>query len=115
MASLDEDIEAAESTAPRGAPWLRLAQLPERLAAASYAPDAFRTELRDAAPGVPPSMEIDFRYKTGIGLARFGQLGRAREAWADGMRPKPPATPPRNNAPANRTAVRAKDAITSAG
>ena len=45
-----------------------------------------RTELRDAAPRMPPSMEIDFRYKTGIGLARFGQLGRAREAWADGMR-----------------------------
>ena len=44
-----------------------------------------RTELRDAAPRMPPSMAIDFRYKTGIGLARFGQLGRAREAWADGM------------------------------
>src|ERR1041385_2738712 len=48
MASLDEDIEAAESTGPRSAPWLRLAQLPERLAAAGFAPDAFRTELRDA-------------------------------------------------------------------
>ncbi len=45
-----------------------------------------RTELRDAATRMPPSMEIDFRYKTGIGFARFGQLGRAREAWADGMR-----------------------------
>ncbi|HEY6947421.1 MAG TPA: hypothetical protein VI297_01290, partial [Gemmatimonadales bacterium] len=45
-----------------------------------------RTELRDAATRMPPSMEIDFRYKTGIGLARFGQLGRARETWADGMR-----------------------------
>ncbi len=45
-----------------------------------------RTDLRDAAPRMPPTMAIDFRYKTGIGLARFGQLGRAREAWADGMR-----------------------------
>ena len=48
MASLDEDIEAGETTVIRGSPWLRLAQLPERLAAAEFAPDAFRTELRDA-------------------------------------------------------------------
>jgi tetratricopeptide (TPR) repeat protein len=45
-----------------------------------------RTDLRDAATRMPPSMEIDFRYKTGVGLARFGQHARAREAWADGMR-----------------------------
>ena len=32
----------------RSAPWLRLAQLGDRLAAASFAPEAFRTELRDA-------------------------------------------------------------------
>ena len=44
MASLDEDIEAADTSVTRGVPWLRLAQLPERLAAASHAPDAFRTE-----------------------------------------------------------------------
>ena len=46
MASIDEDIESG--TVERGSPWLRLAQLPERLAASSYAPDAFRTELREA-------------------------------------------------------------------
>jgi hypothetical protein len=34
MASLGEDIEATETTVLRTAPWLRLAQLPERLAAA---------------------------------------------------------------------------------
>jgi hypothetical protein len=45
-----------------------------------------RTDLRDAALRMPPSMEIDFRYKTGVGLARFGQHARAREAWAEGMR-----------------------------
>ena len=45
-----------------------------------------RTDLRDAAPRMPPSMEVDFRYKTGVGLARFGQHARAREAWAEGMR-----------------------------
>src|SRR5499427_6742953 len=48
MASLDEDIEATDTVVGRSTPWLRLAQLPERLAAASYAPDAFRTELKEA-------------------------------------------------------------------
>src|SRR5688572_26919380 len=47
MASLDEDIEATETTVTRH-PWLRLAHLPERLAAAKYAPDAFRKELQEA-------------------------------------------------------------------
>ncbi len=45
-----------------------------------------RSQLRGVAERMPPSMAIDFHYKTGIGLARFGQLARAREAWADGMR-----------------------------
>jgi tetratricopeptide (TPR) repeat protein len=45
-----------------------------------------RSELRDAVPRMPPSMSIDFRYKSGLGLARFGQTARARETWADGMR-----------------------------
>ncbi|HYJ42472.1 MAG TPA: nucleotidyltransferase domain-containing protein, partial [Steroidobacteraceae bacterium] len=48
MESLEEDIEATETTALRNAPWLRLAHLPERLAEAAFAPDAFRTELRQA-------------------------------------------------------------------
>src|SRR5262252_9079544 len=48
MASLDEDIEAAESTGTRTTPWLRLAGVPERLAAAAHAPEAFRAELREA-------------------------------------------------------------------
>lgn len=45
-----------------------------------------RTGLREVAPRMPPSMAIDFQYKTGVGLARFGQIARAREAWVDGMR-----------------------------
>ncbi len=45
-----------------------------------------RAELRDAGTRMPPSMKIDLLYKTGVGLARFGQAARAREAWADGMR-----------------------------
>jgi hypothetical protein len=31
-------------------------------------------------------MAIDYRFKAGTGLARFGQFARAREAWAEGMR-----------------------------
>jgi tetratricopeptide (TPR) repeat protein len=45
-----------------------------------------RGEIRDAMTRMPPSMKTDFLYKTGLGLARFGQTARAREAWADGMR-----------------------------
>jgi hypothetical protein len=44
-----------------------------------------RAELRDVVERMAPSMAVDFRYKTGLGLARFGQFARAREAWADGM------------------------------
>jgi len=44
-----------------------------------------RAGLRDAVDRMPPSMAIDFRYKIGLGLARFGQFARAREAWAEGM------------------------------
>ncbi len=45
-----------------------------------------RGELREAAGQMPPSMAIDYRFKAGVGLARFGQFARAREMWADGMR-----------------------------
>src|SRR6187401_1746371 len=48
MGSLEEDIEANETTLLRSAPWLRLAHLRERLAGAAYAPEAFRTELKEA-------------------------------------------------------------------
>jgi len=48
MASVDEDIEANETTVLRSAPWLRLANLAERLVAANDAPEAFRVEIRDA-------------------------------------------------------------------
>src|SRR6188472_1585692 len=48
MASVDEELEPNETTVARHSPWLRLAQLPERLAAAGHAPGAFRTELSEA-------------------------------------------------------------------
>ena len=48
MASLDEDIDASDTTVLRKAPWLRLGNLPERLADAKFAPEAFRKELQEA-------------------------------------------------------------------
>src|SRR5262245_63206022 len=48
MASIDEELEPHETTIIRNAPWLRLAQVPERLAAAGHAPEAFRAELQEA-------------------------------------------------------------------
>src|SRR5688572_17309629 len=47
MASLDEDIDASETTV-LDQPWPRLANLGDRLAAAKHAPDAFRKEIQDA-------------------------------------------------------------------
>src|SRR3954469_18555760 len=64
MASLDEDIEASETTILRGAPWPRLAHLPERLATANYAPDAFRTELRDAHAELVDRFKADESVET---------------------------------------------------
>jgi tetratricopeptide (TPR) repeat protein len=34
---------------------------------------------------MPPSMNADYLYKLGVGLARFGQISRAREALSAGM------------------------------
>src|SRR6187402_1505044 len=48
MSTVDEDIQAAEEPAPKSLPWLRLAQLGERLQAANHSPDAFRKELQEA-------------------------------------------------------------------
>ena len=40
--------------------------------------ERYRQETRTAEDRMPPSMAIDYRYKVGIGLARFGKEGRAR-------------------------------------
>src|ERR1044072_1307201 len=64
MASVDEDIEAGETTVLRGTPWLRLAQLPERLAGAGHAPEAFRTELRDAHAELAERFRADESVET---------------------------------------------------
>ena len=44
-----------------------------------------RTAARELADRMPPSMAVDFRYKVGLGLARFGQTARARAAWQDAL------------------------------
>jgi tetratricopeptide (TPR) repeat protein len=44
-----------------------------------------RTAARDLVDRMPPSMSVDFRYKVGLGLARFGQKARARAAWQQGL------------------------------
>jgi len=42
-----------------------------------------RHELAECASRMPPSMAIDYRYKVGVGFARFGRLARARAAWEE--------------------------------
>ena len=44
-----------------------------------------RTAARALADRMPPSMSVDFRYKVGLGLARFGQAARARAAWQEAL------------------------------
>lgn len=44
-----------------------------------------RSTARDLADRMPPSMAVDFRYKVGLGLARFGQPLRARAIWEEGQ------------------------------
>ena len=42
----------------------------------------FRRNLAEAearAEAMPPSMAVDFHYQAGVGMARFGRLGRARK------------------------------------
>ncbi len=44
-----------------------------------------RTTARELVDRMPPSMAVDFRYKVGLGLARFGQTARARAAWQEAL------------------------------
>jgi hypothetical protein len=44
-----------------------------------------RAEAADVLDRMPRSMAADFHYKSGIGLARFGQLHRARELLQAGL------------------------------
>jgi [protein-PII] uridylyltransferase len=87
VASLDEDIEAAESTAVRGTPWPRLALLPERLAAAAHAPEAFRVELREAHGELVERFRADESVETLV-HARAELIDVIlREAWKSQLPP----------------------------
>jgi tetratricopeptide (TPR) repeat protein len=44
-----------------------------------------RAEAEKVRDRMPPSMLVDLHYKTGIGLARFGQMARARHILTAGM------------------------------
>jgi tetratricopeptide (TPR) repeat protein len=44
-----------------------------------------RQELKATADRMAPSTAVDYRYKTAVGLARFGQLERARELVNEAM------------------------------
>jgi tetratricopeptide (TPR) repeat protein len=44
-----------------------------------------RAEADKARDRMPPSMLVDLHYKTGVGLARFGQMTRARHLLTAGM------------------------------
>jgi tetratricopeptide (TPR) repeat protein len=44
-----------------------------------------RLTARGLVDRMPPSMSVDFRYKVGLGLARFGQALRARAVWQQAL------------------------------
>lgn len=45
-----------------------------------------RAQAEDVRDRMPPSMSADFHYKAGIGLARFGRFGRARDLLTAGLK-----------------------------
>lgn len=45
--------------------------------------ERYRSNARELVERMPPSMSVDYRYKVGLGLARFGQPARARAAWEE--------------------------------
>ena len=47
--------------------------------------ERWRSEARDYAERMPPSMAIDYRAKAGSGLVRFGQADRAAALWREGL------------------------------
>lgn len=56
----------------------------ESLALNRMAFERRRQGLRDQVSRMPPSMSVDYHYKVGLGLARFGITERARQAWEQG-------------------------------
>src|SRR6185503_2459576 len=87
MASLDEELEANETTVIRTSPWLRLAQLPERLAAAGHAPDAFRTELKEAHAELVERFRADESVETLVHARAELIDAILREVWSSQLPP----------------------------
>lgn len=48
--------------------------------------ERYRRAVESEAARLLPSMSVDFQYKLGVCLARFGQSPQAQAAWAEGMR-----------------------------
>ncbi|HEX5963652.1 MAG TPA: hypothetical protein VFY42_07990, partial [Gemmatimonadales bacterium] len=44
-----------------------------------------RAAINETVDRLSPSMATDYQFKLGTGLARFGQVARAREAFAAGL------------------------------
>jgi hypothetical protein len=44
-----------------------------------------RNRAEEHHPRMSPSMTVDYLYKIGVGLARFGQVGRARDMLTTGL------------------------------
>src|SRR6185369_13704955 len=88
MASLEEDIEANESTVLRSAPWLRLAHLRERLSEASYAPEAFRTELKEANTELTERFKADESVETLVHARAELIDAILREVWRSQLPPR---------------------------
>src|SRR5690349_9449853 len=59
MSTVDEEIQAAEEPAPKSVPWLRLAQLGDRLKAENHSPEAFRKELQEANAELVERFRVD--------------------------------------------------------
>ncbi|HEU4699350.1 MAG TPA: hypothetical protein VFS40_09225 [Gemmatimonadales bacterium] len=47
--------------------------------------EQLRQSVRGFEPQMPPSMAVDYRFKAGTGLARFGQAARARALWTEAL------------------------------
>ena len=44
-----------------------------------------RAAAQSVRDRMPPSMSVDFLFKLGVGMARFGQIARARDALSGGL------------------------------
>ena len=77
-------VESNASVLVRANALLELMDL-ESSAGNRVAFERFRTAAEETNSRMSPSMTVDYQYKVGIGLARFGQHVRAKAALAVGL------------------------------